>query len=77
MGGRFRSLMPSNLVAPGALAFESMPARGDAYARPLMRRELSRIFARDGCHHCGGCGPRRPGQRGQHAPAGKLAATCA
>ena len=53
MGGRFRSLMPSNLLAPGALAFESIPARGDAYAVPGMKRELSRMFRRDGCHHCG------------------------
>lgn len=27
MGGRFRSLMPSDLRAPGALAFESIPAK--------------------------------------------------
>ncbi|GBF88397.1 hypothetical protein Rsub_01109 [Raphidocelis subcapitata] len=69
MGGRFRSLMPSSLVAPGALAFESLPARGDGYARPLMKRELSRIFRRDGCHHCGS---RRGPVIGDHMPPNKL-----
>jgi len=57
LGGRFRSLMPSNLTAPGALAFESIPARSDQYARPGIKRELTRIFRRDGCHHCGASGP--------------------
>ena len=56
MGGRFRGLMPSDLAAPGALAFESIPARGGAYAQPGMKRELLRIFRRDGCHHCGAGG---------------------
>lgn len=56
MGGRFSSLMPSDLSKPGALAFESIPARTDnseAYAQPSVKRELARIFRRDGCHHCG------------------------
>jgi hypothetical protein len=56
MGGRFSSLMPSDLSKPGALAFESIPARADnseAYAQPSVKRELARIFRRDGCHHCG------------------------
>lgn len=48
--------MPSDLSKPGALAFESIPARPDnseAYAKPSVKRELARIFKRDGCHHCG------------------------
>lgn len=54
MGGHFSSLMPSDLSGPGALAFESIPAvRGEEYARPGVRRELTRMFKRDGCHHCG------------------------
>lgn len=56
LGGRFSSVMPSDLTKPGALAFESIPARADnseAYAAPSVKRELARIFKRDGCHHCG------------------------
>lgn len=56
LGGRFSSVMPSDLTKPGALAFESIPARADhseAYAQPSVKRELARIFKRDGCHHCG------------------------
>ncbi len=48
--------MPSDLARPGALAFESIPARpvhSDDYAKPIVKRELVRIFRRDGCHHCG------------------------
>jgi hypothetical protein len=52
-GGRFSSVMPSDLAAPGALAFESLPAAGRDYAGSGARRELARIFRRDGCHHCG------------------------
>lgn len=54
--------MPSDLVAPGALAFESIPARSEEYAKPGVKRELARIFRRDGCHHCGeGAGVVRVG----------------
>jgi hypothetical protein len=67
MGGRFRSLMPSDLVAPGALSFESIPARSDQYARPMVKRELSRIFRRDGCHHCGALGWGCMGAAAAHA----------
>jgi hypothetical protein len=70
MGGRFRSIMPSDLAAPGALAFESIPARGDQYARPGIKRELTRIFRRDGCHHCGSRGGP---VIGDHMPPNKLA----
>lgn len=48
--------MPSDISKPGALAFESIPARSDnseAYAQQSVKRELARIFSRDGCHHCG------------------------
>lgn len=55
MGGRFSSLMPSDLSKPGSLAFESIPAKSDEYAQPSIKRELVRIFKRDGCHHCGKC----------------------
>jgi len=62
-GGRFGSLMPSDLAQPGALAFESIPAQGGDYATPGVKRELVRIFRRDGCHHCGGFGSAA-GRRG-------------
>ncbi|KAF8065826.1 haloacid dehalogenase-like protein [Scenedesmus sp. PABB004] len=72
MGGRFSSLMPSDLARPGALAFESIPARpeaSEAYAKPSVKRELARIFRRDGCHHCGS---RRGPVIGDHMPPNKL-----
>lgn len=52
-GGRFSSVMPSDLAAPGALGFDALPAAGGDYAGAGARRELLRIFRRDGCHHCG------------------------
>jgi hypothetical protein len=52
-GGSFRSVMPSDLVKPGAIARESIPAAGMQYATDEKRRELIRMFRRDGCHHCG------------------------
>lgn len=55
MGGRFSSLLPSDIAQPGALAFESIPAKGPEYADSSVKRELVRIFKRDGCHHCGEC----------------------
>lgn len=52
-GGSFRTLMPSDLIKPGALANQSIPAAGMQYATDEKRRELIRMFRRDGCHHCG------------------------
>ena len=46
MGGRFRSVMPSNLVYPGACAIESLPAPGSEYASHAAKGELRRLFAR-------------------------------
>ena len=60
MGGRFRSVMPSNLIYPGACAVESLPAPGSEYASQAAKGELRRLFARCGeasrgvC--CGPCG---------------------
>lgn len=56
--------MPSDLSAPGALAFESIPAQGGEYAGPGAKRELARIFRRDGCHHCGEGAPPAAGSGG-------------
>jgi len=61
MGGRFRSVMPSNLVYPGACAIESLPAPGTQYASEAAKGELRRLFARSvlllGCGNllCGPC----------------------
>lgn len=51
MGGRFRSVMPSDLSRVGAIALESMPTRGIEYASRGKRRELFRFFKR---HAVGG-----------------------
>ena len=52
MGGRFRSLLPSDLFKAGACARESLPApRGPDYASQISKEELKRIFRRwVGCH---------------------------
>ncbi|BDA44783.1 hypothetical protein COCOBI_06-2610 [Coccomyxa sp. Obi] len=69
MGGRFRNLMPSSLLHPGACAVESLPAPGSEYASQMAKGELRRLFKRDGCHHCG----RRNGRViGDHIPPNKL-----
>ncbi len=46
MGGRFRNLMPSNLLHPGACAVESLPAPGNEYASQMAKGELRRLFKR-------------------------------
>lgn len=46
MGGRFRSVMPSDLARVGAIARESLPAPGVEYASSSARRELFRLFKR-------------------------------
>lgn len=53
VGGSFRTIMPSDLSKVGAIARESIPAAGMQYATDEKRRELIRMFRRDGCHHCG------------------------
>ncbi|PSC67403.1 pfkB family carbohydrate kinase [Micractinium conductrix] len=68
MGGRFRSVMPSDVAKVGAIARESMPAAGVEYATEKYRIELRRLFRRDGCHHCG---TRRGAVIGDHMPPNK------
>jgi hypothetical protein len=46
MGGRFRSVMPSDLARVGAIARESLPAKGAQYASESNRTELVRFFRR-------------------------------
>ena len=67
-GGSFRSVMPSDLIKPGALANQSIPAAGMQYATDEKRRELIRMFRRDGCHHCG---RTRGAVVGDHMPPNK------
>ncbi|EFN50931.1 hypothetical protein CHLNCDRAFT_141732 [Chlorella variabilis] len=68
MGGRFRSVMPSDLANVGAIARESLPAPSVEYATEANRVELRRLFTRDGCHHCG---TRRGAVIGDHMPPNK------
>ncbi|KAL4424322.1 hypothetical protein ABPG75_001623 [Micractinium tetrahymenae] len=68
MGGRFRSVMPSDLSRVGAIARESLPAAGVEYATAANKVELVRFFRRDGCHHCG---KRRGALIGDHMPPNK------
>ncbi|PRW59668.1 pfkB family carbohydrate kinase [Chlorella sorokiniana] len=68
MGGRFRSVMPSDLAKVGAIARESLPATHAEYATDASRVELARYFRRDGCHHCG---TRRGKVIGDHMPPNK------
>lgn len=46
MGGRFRSVMPSDLLKVGAIGRESLPAGGMQYATEEKRTELLRFFRR-------------------------------
>ena len=46
MGGRFRSVMPSDLFKPGAMARESLRAPGRDYASSVNREELQRLMRR-------------------------------
>lgn len=46
MGGRFRSIMPSDLFKPGAMARESLRAPGRDYASTVNREELQRLMRR-------------------------------
>lgn len=56
MGGRFRSVMPSDLANVGAIARESLPAPSVEYATEANRVELRRLFTRcdydQGVHRC-------------------------
>ena len=66
---------PPPLAQPaGALGADSIPALGEDYASPSLKRELSRLFQRNGCHHCG---TRRGPVIGDHMPPNKLAAEAA
>jgi len=52
-GGRFRSILPSDVRFPGALARATVPARGADYATHAAKQKLVTLYRRWGCHHCG------------------------
>lgn len=60
MGGRFRSVMPSDLARVGAIARESLPAAGVEYASDANRLELTRFFRRRAPGVTEGGGPSSP-----------------
>jgi len=70
MGGRFRTVMPSDLRYPGANASASLPAAGEGYIGEAQRQELQYFFQRFGCHHCGS---RFGKVVGDHMPPNKYA----
>ena len=53
MGGRFRTVMPSNVTKIGAAVRSSVPAPGVEYASAARKIELKTYFRTTGCHHCG------------------------
>eukprot|EP01026_Neomeris_dumetosa_P060718 TRINITY_DN5726_c0_g2_i1.p1 TRINITY_DN5726_c0_g2~~TRINITY_DN5726_c0_g2_i1.p1 ORF type:complete len:329 (-),score=38.46 TRINITY_DN5726_c0_g2_i1:304-1290(-) len=53
VGGRFRNLLPSDVLKPGAMAVESLPAKGKEYVTGTQKQELKRLYKTYGCHHCG------------------------
>lgn len=53
LGGRYRNVMPSNLIRPGALARSSIPSRGRNYANEVEAGLIKDLYKRYGCHHCG------------------------
>ncbi|XP_071855287.1 uncharacterized protein [Apostichopus japonicus] len=50
--GKIRSVLPSNVLHPGAFAKESLPA-SDNYATSSQRSKLIKFGKRYGCHSCG------------------------
>ena len=46
LGGRFRSVMPSDLFAPGAMAVMSLPSPGARYAGDASRDKLRQMYQR-------------------------------
>ena len=70
LGGRFRSVLPSHLLRPGAFAALPVPAKGQRFANAHQREAVNLIGRRHGCHSCG-----RRGQSfiADHQPPNKLA----
>ena len=54
LGGRFRSVLPSNLMRPGVFATEWIPALREAeHASPGEREIIQALGKKNGCHTCG------------------------
>jgi len=68
LGGRFRTMLPSDVRYPGAFAKESIPANGKAYANEVQRKSILSLYRRYGCHHCGS---KRGSPIGDHMPPNK------
>lgn len=68
LGGVFRTIMPSDLLTVGAVARESIPAKGINYASDSQRKKLAKFYRMHGCHHCGN---RRGRVIGDHMPPNK------
>ncbi len=49
----FRRLLPSDLSKPGAFGRLHVPTGDTQYASATEKAQLSVLFGRDGCHHCG------------------------
>ncbi|XP_038067524.1 uncharacterized protein LOC119737328 [Patiria miniata] len=52
LGGRFRSVLPSSLIHPGAFARQGLSATF-SYATARKKRSLRVVGKRHGCHTCG------------------------
>lgn len=70
LGGRYRSVLPSDVLHPGAHAHASVPATTAKATRP-QKQAVARLGRRHGCHSCG---RRRgvPGFCADHMPPTKF-----
>ncbi|XP_044181512.1 uncharacterized protein LOC122962460 [Acropora millepora] len=53
LAGRFKSVLPSSLIHPGAFARRSLPAKGKNYASSGVKTKLALMGRLYGCHSCG------------------------
>ncbi|GLC33987.1 hypothetical protein PLESTB_000825700 [Pleodorina starrii] len=65
----FARLLPSHLAHPGAFGRLHIPTGPTEYSTAAEKAQLSVIFGRDGCHHCG---TRVNGVIGDHMPPYKV-----
>ncbi|KAJ7376366.1 hypothetical protein OS493_035111 [Desmophyllum pertusum] len=70
LGGKFRSVLPSSLIHPGAFARGYIPAKGQNYASVAVRQKLTLLGKKYGCHSCGK--RWRTSFVGDHMPPNKL-----
>ncbi|KAL9962377.1 hypothetical protein ACROYT_G031473 [Oculina patagonica] len=70
LGGKFRSVLPSNLIHPGAFARSYIPAKGQNYASNAVKQKLGSLGKKYGCHTCGK--RWRASFVGDHMPPNKL-----